>query len=220
MPDDTLTRTLRGQIRDVLLAGSAVVLPVLATALVVVFTVSFLSGLLDPVVGVLQPVLPADPLTVKLLALALVVGLVVLAGVVVERIPAGDVPKRHVDGVIGKLPVIGTVYASFMEVSEAFLRPDEREFESVKLVEIDVPDRYAIGFVTSETPEAIRTATECPEMETLFVPSAPNPLVGGDVVYVSSERVVDVDMTVEEGIRAVLTSGAADETGDLRLTRE
>lgn len=218
MSDHSLTRALRGQTRDVLLAGSAVVLPILATALIVVFTVSFLSGLLDPLVVVLSPVLPVGSLTAKLLALALLVALVVLAGLLVERSPAGDVPTRHVDGVVGKLPVIGTVYTSFMEVSQAFLRPDERDFESVKLVEIDGPDRYAIGFVTSETPEAVRTATGCPEMETLFVPSAPNPLVGGDVVYVASDRIVDVDMTVEEGLRAVLTSGAADDTGDRRLT--
>jgi len=46
-------------------------------------------------------------------------------------------------------------------------------------------------------------------METLFVPSAPNPMLGGQVLYVSTDRVFDVDMTVAEGVRTVVTSGAA-----------
>jgi len=33
------------------------------------------------------------------------------------------------------------------------------------------------------------------------------------VLYVSTDRVVDVDMTVAEGVRAVVTSGAASDDG-------
>jgi len=49
-------------------------------------------------------------------------------------------------------------------------------------------------------------------MMTLFMPLAPNPVMGGYVVHVPQDRVYDVDMTVEEGIRSIVTSGVA--TGD------
>jgi hypothetical protein len=38
---------------------------------------------------------------------------------------------------------------------------------------------------------------------------APNPVMGGYVMHVSAERVYDVDLTVEQGIRSIVTSGVA-----------
>ena len=46
-------------------------------------------------------------------------------------------------------------------------------------------------------------------METLFLPLAPNPVMGGFLINVPAERVYDVDLTVEEGVRAIVTSGVA-----------
>jgi uncharacterized membrane protein len=46
-------------------------------------------------------------------------------------------------------------------------------------------------------------------MVTMFLPMAPNPVTGGFLTHVPRSRVHDVDMTVEEGIRSILTSGVA-----------
>jgi hypothetical protein len=55
-------------------------------------------------------------------------------------------------------------------------------------------------------------------MKTLFLPLAPNPVMGGHLVHLPEDRVIDVEMTVEEGIRTVVTSGVAisDADGDGR----
>jgi hypothetical protein len=46
-------------------------------------------------------------------------------------------------------------------------------------------------------------------MVTLFMPMAPNPVMGGFVIHVDRDRVVDIDITVEEGIQSIVTSGVA-----------
>lgn len=46
-------------------------------------------------------------------------------------------------------------------------------------------------------------------MQTLFVPLAPNPVMGGFLTHLPDERVHDVDLTVEEGVQSIVTSGAA-----------
>jgi uncharacterized membrane protein len=52
-------------------------------------------------------------------------------------------------------------------------------------------------------------------MTTLYLPMAPNPVMGGHVIHVPIERVCDVDMSVEEGVQSIVTSGVAvDETED------
>jgi uncharacterized membrane protein len=44
-------------------------------------------------------------------------------------------------------------------------------------------------------------------MVTVFLPMAPNPVTGGHVLHVSEDRIHDIDISVEEGIHIILTSG-------------
>jgi hypothetical protein len=46
-------------------------------------------------------------------------------------------------------------------------------------------------------------------MLTLFLPLAPNPVMGGHLVHLPEDRVMDVEMTVEEGLQTIVTSGVA-----------
>jgi len=175
-------RTIGERFKDALLSGLAVIVPVVVTLMVVGFSVNFLSELLDPfvvVVDSLVPDLAIAPAMVKLATLGVVTALVLLTGVVVQQSPASGPSKRQFDSTLARIPGIGTVYQSFVDMSETLLRTDTDSFESVKLVEYDDPDVYAIAFRTSETPDSVLEATDCEEMETLFVPSAPNPMLGG-----------------------------------------
>jgi len=53
-------------------------------------------------------------------------------------------------------------------------------------------------------------------MVTLFMPMAPNPVMGGHAVHVPTSRVHDVDMTVEEGVHSIVTSGVATGEGGIQ----
>lgn len=44
---------------------------------------------------------------------------------------------------------------------------------------------------------------------TVFRPMAPTPVMGGFVLHVDAGRVSDVDMSVEAGIRSIVSSGIA-----------
>jgi len=213
----SIDRTISQRVRDALLSGLAVTVPIVVTLLVIGFSVEFLSALLDPFVLAVDSVVPGQPVSaiaVKLVTLGLVTAAVLVTGVVVEQAPARGPTKRQFDSALARVPGVGTIYKSFVDMSDTLLGADTEAFESVKLVEYDEPDVYAIAFRTSETPDSVLSATGCAEMETLFVPSAPNPMLGGEVLYVSTDRIVDVDMTVTEGIRAVVTSGAASDDSD------
>jgi hypothetical protein len=94
-------------------------------------------------------------------------------------------------------------------MSGLLLDSDTDSFQEVKLVEFPVEGSYAFAFLTADTPPVVEEATGHEGMVTLFVPMAPNPVMGGYVLHVSPDRVVDVDLTVEEGIQAIVTSGVA-----------
>jgi hypothetical protein len=107
------------------------------------------------------------------------------------------------------IPGVGAVYTSFNEMSEILLDSDTDSFQDVKLVEYPVEGSYTVAFKTAESPALIEDEADHDDMVTLFMPMAPNPVMGGFVIHVSREKVVDVDMTVEQGIRSIVTSGVA-----------
>jgi len=111
--------------------------------------------------------------------------------------------------VIEQVPGVGSVYQGFRQMSDAMLESDGGNFREVVLVEFPTEDAYTLAFVTSETPETVAAPAESGEMRTLFMPMAPNPVMGGHVLFVPERRIVDVGLSVEEGIRALVTSGVA-----------
>ena len=103
-----------------------------------------------------------------------------------------------------KIPVFKTIYSPVKQLIAAFSPDNESSFKRVVFVE-DPRRGYALGFQTREFtvdrgkgPEALLA---------VYVPT--NNLYLGDVVIVERDRAVFPDITVEDGIRIVLTGGMA-----------
>jgi len=205
----------RGFARQAFVTGAAVTLPLIVTLVVLGAVVDFVSQQLNPVVGLFTSITglqPASDTTLKLLAILSLLVAIFCIGVWTESRPNRSGFGAFFDTLVARIPGVGSLYQSIDEMSGLLLDSDTDSFQEVKLVEF--PDRgsYAFAFLTAETPDVVRDATgedEDEEMATLFLPMAPNPVMGGYVLHVSEERVYDVDMSVEEGIQSIVTSGVA-----------
>jgi uncharacterized membrane protein len=204
---------LRGFARQAFVTGTAVTLPLIVTLLVLGVVVDFVSQQLDPIVELVSRVTgiqPASEVTLKLLAVVTLAALIFCIGVVAERRPDRTGFGALFDTLVSRIPGVGSLYRSIDEMSGLLLDSDTDSFREVKLVEFPTEGSYAVAFLTAETPEVVREATpEAEGMVTVFLPLAPNPVMGGYVLHVSEERVHDVDLTVEEGIQSIVTSGVA-----------
>ena len=199
-------------LRRSFISGLAVLLPLVVTLFVISFVVGFLANTLDPLVAVLQETPyfgPGSDGIILALSIFSFVCIVVLIGIVAEFGTESGKLSRQFDEFMESIPGVGSVYTSFNRMSELLLDSDTDSFQEVKLVEYPGADSYVVAFKTAETADAITDATGNDEMVTLFMPMAPNPVMGGFVIHVSTERVVDVDLTVEQGIRSIVTSGVA-----------
>jgi len=109
------------------------------------------------------------------------------------------------DTVLLKVPVFGRLYPSVKMLIDAFSPERRSSFKSVVLVQHPREGGYAFGFVTSEV--LVETPEGKHEMATVFVPT--NNLYLGDVVVVPRVDVIQTGLTVEEGIRIILSAGTA-----------
>jgi uncharacterized membrane protein len=203
----------RRRFRRWLVRGTVILLPSLVTLIVIGFVVNVLSGVLNPFVRGARLVDPDAPaVVVELLALALLVGGAVSVGYVADRRSTDRIGRRFHEGV-ESVPGVGQVYATFNQMTDLLSGEGAEAFREVKVVEFPSEGSYVLGFVTAETPDEIADPVGGDGMVTLFVPMAPNPVMGGFVVHARAERVYDTPLTVEQGLQSIVTSGVATESG-------
>lgn len=123
----------------------------------------------------------------------------IAANVVGRRIIA------RIERLLTHVPIFRSIYPSVKQLLESFSPEKRTSFKSVVLAEHPRKGEFAFGFVTAEvlveTPEGKR------QMVTVFVPT--NNLYLGDVVVLPRDEVLPTGLTVEEGIRIVLSAGTA-----------
>jgi len=199
-------------LKRTLLTGAAIVVPLIITLLVLTVLLEFIVGLMAPLAGVLNRAgitSGIEDVFVQVLGLVVLVGVVFVVGAVAERRPDDSDVATSFDAAMERIPGVGSIYTSVNRMSEVMLDSDTQSFQEVKLVEFPHAETYAIAFLTAHAPDSVATSVGHERMVTLFVPFAPNPFMGGQLVVVPDHRVFDVDMTVEEGVQAVVTSGVA-----------
>jgi len=208
---DPSRQSLRKRFRSILLSGVALTIPLIVTLIVLQFVVNFILGSIGPAATFVSRALgfgQVDPLVLRLAAVGTLVGLVFVVGLI-AHVRQGDEIEELFDAAMESIPAVGSVYTSFNEMTEMLVSNDTRSFQEVKLVEYPTEGSYSLAFVTADSPPEVETATDHEGMQTLFLPMAPNPVMGGYVLHVSADRVYDVDLSVEEGIRSIVTSGVA-----------
>lgn len=135
--------------------------------------------------------------------------LTAVAVILVMGIIARNVVGRRVlalgDMLLLKLPIYRRLYPSVKMLIDSFSPERRSAFKAVVLVQHPREGAYAFGFVTSQL--TVETPTGKREMVTVFVPT--NNLYLGDVTVVPIDDVIATGMSVEEGVRIILSAGTA-----------
>jgi uncharacterized membrane protein len=109
------------------------------------------------------------------------------------------------DRLLLRVPIYRRVYPSVKMLIDSFSPERRSAFRAVVLVQHPREGEYAFGFVTSEL--VLDTVEGKREMVTVFVPS--NNLYLGDITVVPHADVIPTGLTVEEGLRIILSAGTA-----------
>lgn len=202
------TRTVVDRLKAYFLRGVLFVVPALVTLAVVAFVVGFVSGFLQPVASFVTGLVGVGGFVADLVVVVLLAAAVVLAGAAIETLPHGVEAADFFHSAVESVPGVGRVYAGFREMSTTIAQGEE-SFRDVKLVEYPREGSYTMAFVTADAPPSLEESVGHTEegMMSLFMPMGPNPVMGGFVIYVARDRVYDIDLSVEEGLQAIITSG-------------
>ena len=186
------------KLRGIVLSGLAILLPTVITVWVLYKLFVFLDSLLRSLIAARLGV------DVPGIGVAAIIVIVLLTGLLGGNL-IGKKLLNWYNSILDRIPVLSSVYRTLKQVSEAVLQDSSKGFKKVGLVEFPRRGAYCVGFVTSETlgMEGLDTGEKT---MTVFVPTSPNPTSGFMMVVPASDVKV-LDMSVEDGIRMVVTAG-------------
>ncbi len=166
----------------------------------IVITVWVLNILFNTVDGIISPIF--DSLLARHipgLGFVTMIVLILLVGFSSRNL-IGRAMGKVVERVIFSVPLARTIYGTMKDLMQ--IGGKGKSFRQVVLIEYPRHGIWTIGFVTNE----IRIDTPETEMVSVYIPNPPNP-TSGMLVLVPRTNAQVLDMTVEEGLKLVLSGG-------------
>ncbi|OGO94592.1 MAG: hypothetical protein A3F10_04180 [Coxiella sp. RIFCSPHIGHO2_12_FULL_42_15] len=105
--------------------------------------------------------------------------------------------------ILAKIPLIRSVYSAVKQMLNAFVQPKSTSFRKVVMVQFPRENSWSIGFQTSER---VNNLPSQKESIAVFIPTCPNP-TAGFLLYVSTDQVTELNLTVEEAFKLIISVG-------------
>jgi uncharacterized membrane protein len=112
---------------------------------------------------------------------------------------------RMWESVLGRIPVVKSIYSSVKQVSDTLLSDSGNAFRKALLVQFPHQDSWSIAFLTG-TPAHSVAEHLSEDHVSVYVPTTPNP-TSGYFVIVPKSKVRELDMTVDEALKYVISMG-------------
>ena len=202
--------------RRYLIAGLLVWVPLGVTLLVV----KLLVDLMDRSLLLLPAAYRPDQLLgfhVPGLGLILSLTIVLFTGMIV----ANFFGRRLVfawEALLARIPLVRSIYTSVKQVVETLFSSGGKSFRKVLLIQYPRAGIWTVAFQTAESPEEVRDKTGR-ELVNVYVPTTPNP-TSGFVIMVPRQDVVELDMSIDDGLKLIISMGVVVPRGNKVLLAE
>ena len=111
------------------------------------------------------------------------------------------------EGALARIPVVNSIYHSVKQVSDTLFAPGGQAFRKALLVQWPSAGSWTIAFLTG-TPGGDVARHLKGDYVSIYVPTTPNP-TGGYFVMMPRDAVIELDMTVDEALKYIISTGVA-----------
>jgi uncharacterized membrane protein len=131
---------------------------------------------------------------------------ILLAGVIVRHFFGHEIVRLG-ERLLSRVPVARSIYGGVKQLFEAIFQSADARASFNRVVAIEYPRKglYALAFTTGPARGPVQRAIP-QHLINCFVPTTPNP-TSGFYLMVPEEEIYDVDLTVEEAFKVVMSAG-------------
>ena len=108
-------------------------------------------------------------------------------------------------GILHRIPVVNSIYSSVKQISDTLFSSSGQAFRKALLVQWPREGMWTIAFLTG-TPSGGVANHLPPDCIAVYVPTTPNP-TGGYFVIVARKDAIELDMSVDQALKYVISMG-------------
>jgi uncharacterized membrane protein len=197
-------RGVFAKLRGYFFAGLLLTAPISLTIYLTWVIITFIDEKIKPLIPVVYH--PEYYLPFHIPGFGLLIAIIALT--LVGALMAGVFGRYFIhlsERILNKMPVVRSLYSAIKQIFETLLNNQSSAFRKVVMVEYPRKGIWSLGFITGVTKGEVQDLTE-DEVVNVFIPTTPNP-TSGYLLFVPSQDIYPLDMTVEEGIKMVVSAG-------------
>ena len=180
--------------KRITLAGLFAIVPLALTFYIIKIIIVFLDQLTAPIMARINLEIPGFGLILTLL-------IIFALGIFVTNV-LGRRLFSWGERLISSIPLVKNIYNTLKQITNAFSGATQTEnYQRVIYIQYPRKELWTISFVTSESVDGSGE-----EYYHVFVPTTPNP-TSGVFIIVPKKDAIEADLTVEEGLKAVISGG-------------
>jgi uncharacterized membrane protein len=107
--------------------------------------------------------------------------------------------------ILHRIPVVSSIYSSVKNISDTVFTPGGQAFRRALLVQWPREGMWTIAFLTGAPGGDVASHLRG-DFVSVYVPTTPNP-TGGYFVIVARKDVIELDMTVDEALKYIISMG-------------
>jgi uncharacterized membrane protein len=177
-------------------AGLLAIVPIAVTFWILKFLFSFTDGLA-------APFLKGFGIEIPGLGIILTILFIFILGLLVTNV-LGRALFSWGEQILTRLPIVNTIYNTIKQITSAFSGSAIKSFRQVIFIQYPREGLWTMCFVTNESKNKSGE-----KFYHVFVPTTPNPTSGVFIVVLKTD-VVHPDISVEDGLKAIISGGILD----------
>ena len=203
-----------GRLRTSFLTGLVVIAPIGLTLWLLWSVIGWIDGFVLPFVpnayqpeNIIETFFGVEaPVNVRGLGVVLFLIFTILVGWLAKGI-IGRSMINYAESLVDRMPVVRSIYNGLKQIAETVFSQAESSFDTACLVEYPRRGIWAIAFIsTSAKGEVKARIPSDDDLMSVFLPTTPNP-PSGFLLFVPRSEVIELDMTVEDAAKLVISAG-------------
>ena len=177
-------------------AGLIAIVPLAVTFWILKFLFIFLDGLAAPFLKQVDIEIPGLGIILTLL-------FIFILGILITNV-LGKTIFSWGEKILDKLPFVNTIYNTIKQITSAFSSSTVKSFEQVVFIQYPRKGLWTMCFVTNQSKNENGES-----FYHVFVPTTPNP-TSGVFIIVPQKDAIHPDISVEDGLKAIISGGILD----------
>ena len=201
-----MLKNLKRRLRNIFITGLLITLPIVLTWFILQFLFKNLDALSPVFTNVLIQLGAPFPEGYRIPFLGVLITLLII--LIVGWLTTSFFGKKIFqlgETLVEKITFVRRIYTGSKQVVISIAQADTSAFRKVVLLEFPRRGLLAIGFVTGESRGEVQRLTQ-ENMFNVFVPTMPNP-TSGFLIFAPADELTEVSMSIEEGIKYVVSGG-------------